>query len=366
MKNKKEYTVLTERQLMWRKFLKHKVAAACSIVLLLLYIVVIFANFFAPYGMLQEHSDYLYAPPQINKVRFVDNEGNFHLRPFIYRQVAERDPRTLRFVYNDDTTQKQFIRFFVKGEPYKMLGFIESDIHFFGIEDGDIFLLGTDQIGRDLLSRIIFGGRISLSIGIIGVAIIIIIGSILGTISGYFGGKIDNVIQRFIEILRTIPQIPLWMALAALLPPGLSPTLVYIGIVVILGFLGWPALARELRGKVLSIRDSDYIHAAEVSGANTGRIVFKHIIPNVLSHIVVIATLTMPGMIIAESALSFLGLGIKPPMTSWGALLIRIRDIHTLRGHPWLLIPAAFIVIAVLCFNFIGDALRDVSDPHSK
>ncbi|GAG68183.1 unnamed protein product [marine sediment metagenome] len=351
---------------MWRKFLKHKVAVLGAIILVILYVVVIFAGFFAPYDMLTQKTEYLYAPPFITKIRFIDNEGNFYFRPFIYRQIAERDPKTLRFVYNDDITKKDFIKFFIRGDEYTVLGFIKSDIHLFGVEEGGLFLLGTDQIGRDMLSRIIFGGRISLSIGIIGVIIIIIIGSILGTISGYFGGKTDNIIQRFIEVLRTIPQIPLWMTLAALLPPGLSPTLTYLGIVIILGLLGWPALARELRGKVLAIRDSDYIYAAEVSGAGTSRVIFKHIIPNVLSHIVVIATLTMPGMIIAESALSFLGLGIKPPMTSWGALLIKIRDIHTLRGHPWLLIPAGFIIISVLCFNFIGDALRDVSDPHSK
>lgn len=366
MKKNEEYSILSERQLMWRKFLKHKVAVLGAIILITLYIVVVFANFFAPYDMLNEKSDYLYAPPFITKIRFIDNEGNFYFRPFIYRQVAERDPKTLRFVYKDDLTQKDFIKFFIRGDEYTMLGLIKSDIHLFGVEEGELFLLGTDQIGRDMLSRIIFGGRISLSIGIIGVIIIIIIGSILGTISGYFGGRTDNIIQRSIEILRTIPQIPLWMALAALLPPGLSPALVFLGIVTILGLLGWPALARELRGKVLAIRNSDYIYFAEVTGAGTGRIIFKHIIPNVLSHIVVIASLSMPGMVIAESALSFLGLGIKPPMTSWGALLIRIKDIHSLRAYPWLLIPAGFIVISVLCFNFIGDALRDVSDPHSK
>ena len=366
LKESEEYNILTERQLRWRKFLKHKIAVAAAIILFILYIMVIFADFFAPYGMLTGHNDYFYAPPQINKIRFVDNEGKFYFRPFIYKQIAERHPLHLRMVYNDDTSQKLFIRFFVHGEEYKMLGFIKSDIHFFGTTDDKIFLLGTDVAGRDMLSRIIFGGRISMSIGILGVLILVVIGTIFGAISGYFGGWIDNIIQRSIEIIRTIPQIALWMALAAIMPPSWPSAWVYLGIVIILGFIGSTTLARELRGKVLAIRKSNYILAAEVSGASVGRIVFKHIIPNLASHIIVIATLSIPLMIIGESSLSFLGLGIKPPMTSWGVLLSRLREIQTLKHYPWLIIPTAFIVITVLCYNFIGDALRDVADPYSK
>jgi len=215
-KENEEYIVLSEGQLMWRKFLKHRVAVAAAIILIILYIVVIFADFFAPYGMLTNHTDYLYTPPQITKIRFIDTEGKFHIRPFMYRQIQERDPKTLRFVYKDDVSQIDDIRFFVRAEEYTMLGFIKSDIHFFGAGEGKIFLLGTDIIGRDMLTRIIFGGRISLSIGIIGVIILVILGTIVGTISGYFVGWVDTIIQRLIEILRTIPQIALWMALAEL------------------------------------------------------------------------------------------------------------------------------------------------------
>lgn len=366
LKESEEYVVLSEWQLMWRKFLKHRVAVAAAIILIILYIVVIFADFFTPYGMLTNHTDYLYTTPQITKIRFIDNDGKFHIRPFMYRQIQERDPKTLRFIYKDDISQKDFLKFFVHGEKYTMLGFIKSDIHFFGAGEGKIFLLGTDIIGRDMLTRIIFGGRISLSIGIIGVIILVILGTIMGTISGYFGGWIDNGIQRLIEILRTIPQVALWMALAAVIPKDWPSTYVYLGIVIIFGFISWTGLARELRGKVLAIRRSDYIYAAEISGASTGRIIFRHIIPNVSSHIIVIATLSIPMMIIGEAALSFLGLGIKPPMTSWGLLLTKLREVQTFKHYPWLIIPAGFIIVSVLCFNFVGDALRDVSDPYSK
>lgn len=365
-KEKEEYIVLSEGQLKWRKFLKHRVAVAAAIILIILYIVIIFADFIAPYNMLTNHTDYLYAPPQITKIKFVDSEGKFHFRPFMYRQIAERDPKTLRFIYKGDINQKDFIKFFVHGEAYTMLGFIKSDIHLFGVGEGKLFLLGTDILGRDMLSRIIFGGRISLSIGIIGVIILIILGTIMGTVSGYFGGWVDNIIQRFIEILRTIPQIALWMALAAIIPKEWPSSYVYLGIVIIFGLISWTGLARELRGKVLAIKRSDYIYAAQITGAGTSRIIFKHIIPNVSSHIIVIATLSIPMMIIGEASLSFLGLGIKPPMTSWGLLLTKLREVQALMHYPWLIIPAGFIVISVLCYNFVGDALRDVSDPYSK
>ena len=361
-----EYLTLSEGQLMWRQFLKHRVAVVAVVILIFMYTAVIFADFFAPYGMLTSHKEYLYAPPQVTKIRFFDNDGTFHLRPFMYRQVAARDPKTLRFVYKDDPTQKDFIHFFVRGEEYTMLGFIKSDIHLFGAGEGKLFLLGTDIIGRDLLSRIIFGGRVSLSIGLIGVAILVLIGTVVGTISGYFGGWIDNAIQRIIEIIITIPQIALWMALAAILPKEWPSTYVYLGIVIIFGMISWTGLARELRGKVLAIRRSDFVYAAEIAGASTSRIISRHVVPNVLSHIIVIATLSIPIMIIGEAALSFLGLGIKPPMTSWGLLLTQLREVQTLKHYPWLICPAGFIVISVLCFNFVGDALRDVNDPHSK
>ena len=364
--DKDEYMDLSEGQLMLLQFLKHRVAVFSVFILFFLYLFVIFADFFSPYGMLTSHKYHLYAPPQISKINFFDDEGNFHIRPFIYRQEAVRDPKTLRFVYKSDKNQKDYIYFFVRGEPYEMLGFIKSDLHFFGVKEGTLFLLGTDIIGRDLLSRIIFGGRVSLSIGLIGVVILVVIGTIIGTISGYYGSWIDNLIQRIIEIIRTIPQVALWMALASIIPKEWPSTYVYLGIVIIFGFISWAGLAREVRGKVLAIRRSDFIYAAEVSGASSIRIIRKHIIPNVLSHIIVIATLSIPIMIIGEAALSFLGLGIKPPMTSWGLLLTQLREVQTLKHYPWLICPAGFIVVSVLCYNFIGDALRDVNDPHSR
>jgi peptide/nickel transport system permease protein len=362
--DKDEYKILTPAQLMFRKFIKHRVAVGATIILIILYIMIIFAEFFAPYDMANPHSEYLAATP--DRVRFIDSEGKFHIRPFVYRRTGERDFKTLRFVYTEDVNKKDFICLFVRGDEYKMFGFIKSNIHFFGVKEGKIFLLGTDQRGRDLYSRIIFGGRISLSIGIIGVLIIVFLGSLIGTISGYYGGWVDNSIQRFIEILRTIPQIAMWMALAATLPPTLPSTYVYLGIVIILGLIGWTGLAREVRGKVLAIRNSDFVYAAEVSGASAKRIFFVHLIPNISSHIIVSATLTVPLMILGESALSFLGLGIKPPMTSWGLLLNQVREVQIMKHYPWLLTPGLFIILSVLCFNFMGDALRDVIDPYSK
>jgi peptide/nickel transport system permease protein len=359
-----EYTILTPRQLAWRKFKKHRVALGATVILIILYLMIVFAEFFAPYTINHTHSDYLYANPQ--RIRFIDSDGGLHFLPFVYERQGERDPRTLRFVYKEDTSKIQKIRLFVRGDEYTMFGIIKSDLHFFGLKEGKIFLFGTDQRGRDIYSRVIYGGRISLSIGIIGVVIIVFLGSFIGTVSGYYGGWIDNVIQRFIEILRTIPRIALWMALAAALPPSLPSTYVYLGIVIIFGLLEWTGLAREVRGKVLAIRDSDYVYASKVAGAGPRRIIFVHLIPNIASHIIVTATLSIPIMILGESALSFLGLGIKPPMTSWGLLLNQVREVQVLKHYPWLLTPGSFIILSVLCFNFMGDALRDVVDPYSK
>ena len=362
-KTEEEYKVLSITQLMWRKFIRNRIAVVAGIILLIFYFTILFADFFAPYSITKQHFNYLYTPPQ--RLHFIDSEGRFYLRHFVYRVEGKRDLRTFRFVYTENKSIKDYISFFVHGDKYRWFGFYESDLHFFGVKEGEIFLFGTDKRGRCMVSRIIFGGRVSLTIGLVGVAIIVFLGSVIGTISGYYGGKIDNAIQRVIEVIRSFPQLPLWIALSAALPPDWPSTYVYFGIVVILSLIGWTSLAREVRGKVLSLRSTDYVAAAEASGADLKRVIFKHMVPNVASHIMVIATLSIPGMILGESALSFLGLGIKPPMTSWGLLLAEAQKIQILRLYPWMLIPGLFIFVSVLCFNFVGDALRDVIDPFS-
>jgi peptide/nickel transport system permease protein len=358
-----KYKFLTPRQLIWRKFVRNRIAVASGIVLILLYILILFAGFFSPYNMTTPNSKYLYAPPQ--RLRFIDSDGKFHMRPFVYRRTGERDPETMRFVYTEDKHIIDPVYFFIQGDNYKFLGLYETNLHFFGVKEGQIFLFGTDLRGRDMLSRILNGGRISLTLCIVGVAITVILGSIIGTLSGYFGGWVDNIIQRLIELIRSFPRLALWMALSAAIPADWPSLWVYFGIVIVLGFIGWTGLARELRGKVLALRSSDFVHAAEVAGANTNRVMFAHMIPNMASHIMVTATVRIPMMIIAESSLSFLGLGIKPPMTSWGLLLSQAHRVQVLKLYPWMLIPGLFIIISVLCFNFVGDGLRDVIDPYA-
>jgi peptide/nickel transport system permease protein len=353
---------LSLRELMWRKFLRNRVAVLSGIVLILIYLMMILAEFVAPYDWNHPFDDFLYTPPQA--LHFRDDQGSFSLRPFVYPIVGKRDLRTFRFVYTEDRTQKQYVHFLVRGDPYSLLG-IKSNLHLFGLKEGTLFLLGTDVRGRDMLSRIVMGSRISLTIGLLGVAITVFLGAVIGTVSGYFGGALDNVIQRVIEFIRSFPTLPLWMSLSAALPPDWPSHMVYLGIIVVLSFLGWTSLAREVRGKILSLRTTDFVLAAESTGASTSRLVFVHMIPSVASHIMVIATLSIPGMILGESALSFLGLGIKPPLTSWGLLLAQAQRVEVLRLYPWMLMPGFFIAIVVLAFNFLGDGLRDAIDPFS-
>jgi peptide/nickel transport system permease protein len=357
-----EFRFLTVRELMWRKFLRNRVAVLSGIALIAFYVVMILADFFAPYDMTLARSDYLYCPPQ--PLRFVDNEGRFSLRPFVYPVTGKRDLDTFRFVYTEDRARKAYVRFFLQGEPYTILG-REFRVRFFGVEEGTIFLLGTDIRGRDVLSRIVMGSRISLTLGLVGVLISVFVGAVIGTLSGYLGGRLDDVIQRVIEFIRSFPTLPLWMALSAALPPNWPSHLVYFGIVVVLSLIGWTGLAREVRGKILSLRETDFVLAAEGSGASTSRLIFVHMIPSVASHIIVVATLAIPGMILGESALSFLGLGIKPPLTSWGLLLSQAQKVEVMRLYPWMLAPGLFISVVVLAFNFLGDGLRDAIDPFS-
>ena len=348
---------------MWRKFIKHKLAIFGGVILVIFYIVAIFCEFFSPYDTQKRFSDYAFCPPQ--RIHFFDESAKFHLQPFVCEFRKEMDPETWEWVYVEDKTKTVPIHFFVHGEKYKLWNLFEANIHFFGVKEPQvIFLFGTDKIGRDLFSRNIYAARISLSIGLVGVALSFILGIILGGISGFYGGATDMVIQRVIEFLISIPTIPLWMALSAALPDDWSPIKVYFSITIILSIVGWCGLARVVRGKLLELREEDFAMAAKIAGATEERIITKHLLPSFLSYLIVNLTLAIPGMILGETALSFLGLGMRAPAVSWGVLLQEAQNIQTVALHPWLLIPGLFVIITVLAFNFLGDGLRDAADPY--
>ena len=354
--------------LMWWKFRKHKVAVFSSVFIIGLYLVALLAEFLAPYPLTHRNAAFAFAPPQT--IHILAEDG-LH-RPFVYGLRGGRDPETLRKIYAVDKSVRYPVKLFVRGQPYRFWGLFETDIHLFGLgaetaaQGGSLHLLGADSLGRDMLSRIIYGARISLTVGMVGVLLSFLFGVSMGAVSGYYGGWVDNIIQRMIEVLRSFPSIPLWMALSAALPQSWTPLQIYFGVTVVLSFLGWTGLARVVRGQVLSLREQDFATAALLCGAGEWRIMWRHLLPSTSSHVIVSLTLAVPNMILAETALSFLGLGLRPPITSWGVLLKEASNVQAVAQQPWLLTPVIFVILTVLAFNFVGDGLRDAADPYSR
>ncbi len=355
------YFMAPQWRLIWWKFRRHRLAVVSGAILLAFYLSILISEFLAPYNLHTRHPDFIYAPPQ---GIHLFHEGEF-VGPFVYGFDYRLDMEILKREYTPNTSKPYPLRFFCLGDEYRFWGAIPGRFHFVcPPEDGTFFLLGTDRLGRDMLSRLIYGARISLTIGLLGITISFILAMFFGGIAGYYGGWIDNVIQRMIEVLRSFPHLPLWMTLAAILPVNWSPLFIFLGITLILGLLEWTGLARSVRSKLLSLREEDYATAAMLLGAGPRRIIGRHLLPNFMSYLIASATLAIPGMILGETALSFLGLGLRPPITSWGVLLNEAQNINAVDLYPWLMLPVVPVIIVVLTFNFLGDGLRDAADPY--
>lgn len=358
--------VASQWLLIWWRFRRHKLALISGIVLILIYLVVIFGEFLAPYDPGDYIARYTFAPPQ--PLHLIDtSSGQIVIKAFVNDYKVEIDQQALRRTFVIDPESQIEVRFFVRSWSYKLFGIFETDLHLFGPVKARerIYLLGADELGRDVLSRMIYGTRVSMTIGLVGVNISLVLGIFLGGISGYYGGWIDDAIQRLIDFLRSLPTIPLWLGLAAALPITWGPLQIYFVITIILSFIGWTSLARVVRGRFLALRTEDFVMAARLDGASQMRVIFEHMLPAFYSHIIASITLAIPGMILAETALSFLGLGLRPPVVSWGVLLQDAQNIRAVATAPWLLLPALGVVVSVLALNFLGDGLRDAADPYS-
>jgi peptide/nickel transport system permease protein len=356
-----KYYLASQWKLMWWKLKRHRLAVICGIILALNYGSVLFSEVIAPYNLHTRNTDYIYAPPQ--SVHLF-HKGQF-IGPFVYGRDYELDMDLLKRNYPERKDDVQPLRFFCSGDSYQFWGLFEGSFHLVcPPENGTFFLLGTDRLGRDMFSRITYGARISLTIGIVGIIISFSFGILLGGLAGYYGGWVDAIVQRSIEVIRSFPELPLWMALSAVLPVNWSPILIFFGITVILAMLDWTGLARAVRSKLLSLREEDFCTAAELMGAKPSRIIGRHLLPGFMSHLIASATLSIPAMILGETALSFLGLGLRPPVTSWGVLLNESQNINVVALYPWLMYPVVPVILIILAFNFFGDGLRDAADPY--